>query len=141
MVPFAIGSETAGSITYPATRCGVTALRPTFGTVGRTGVMSISESLVVPQSSLCVPLLFFLTGVQLLVEFTYRLFTRTNLAHSVEAPQIAPLFWMLFGVGIQMIPRPVTVPLMTHSWLTSPSLPLDILMMLRWRSVVPSVLL
>ncbi|KAM4107866.1 hypothetical protein ACJW30_04G176500 [Castanea mollissima] len=45
MVPFAIGSETAGSITYPAARCGVTALRPTFGTVGRTGVMSISESL------------------------------------------------------------------------------------------------
>ncbi|XP_058731896.1 uncharacterized protein LOC131603558 isoform X2 [Vicia villosa] len=45
MVPFAIGSETAGSITFPAARCGVTALRPTFGTVGRTGVMSISESL------------------------------------------------------------------------------------------------
>ena len=45
LVPFAIGSETAGSITYPAARCGITALRPTFGTVGRTGVMSISESL------------------------------------------------------------------------------------------------
>ncbi|GKV17460.1 hypothetical protein SLEP1_g27970 [Rubroshorea leprosula] len=45
MVPFAIGSETAGSISYPAARCGVTALRPTFGTVGRTGVMSLSESL------------------------------------------------------------------------------------------------
>ncbi|CAA7396018.1 unnamed protein product [Spirodela intermedia] len=45
MVPFAIGSETAGSLTYPAARCGVTTLRPTFGTVGRTGVMSISESL------------------------------------------------------------------------------------------------
>ncbi|XP_010929519.1 uncharacterized protein [Elaeis guineensis] len=45
MVPFAIGSETAGSITYPAARCGVTSLRPTFGTVGRSGVMSISESL------------------------------------------------------------------------------------------------
>ncbi|KAE9467648.1 hypothetical protein C3L33_00434, partial [Rhododendron williamsianum] len=45
MVPFAIGSETAGSITFPAARCGITALRPTFGTVGRTGVMSISESL------------------------------------------------------------------------------------------------
>jgi Asp-tRNA(Asn)/Glu-tRNA(Gln) amidotransferase A subunit family amidase len=45
MVPFAIGSETAGSMTYPAARCGVTALRPTFGTVGRTGVLSISESL------------------------------------------------------------------------------------------------
>uniref|UniRef100_A0A7N0UIF6 Amidase domain-containing protein n=1 Tax=Kalanchoe fedtschenkoi TaxID=63787 RepID=A0A7N0UIF6_KALFE len=45
LVPFAIGSETAGSMTYPAARCGVTAIRPTFGTVGRTGVMSISESL------------------------------------------------------------------------------------------------
>ncbi|KAJ0748028.1 putative amidase [Helianthus annuus] len=45
MVPFAIGSETAGSITYPSARCGVTALRPTFGAVGRTGVLSLSESL------------------------------------------------------------------------------------------------
>ncbi|XP_040940165.1 glutamyl-tRNA(Gln) amidotransferase subunit A [Gossypium hirsutum] len=45
MIPFAIGSETAGSITYPASQCGVTALRPTFGSVGRTGVMSLSESL------------------------------------------------------------------------------------------------
>ncbi|KAL0550288.1 hypothetical protein IC582_014796 [Cucumis melo] len=45
MVPFAIGSETVGSMTYPAARCGVTAIRPTFGTVGRSGVMSISESL------------------------------------------------------------------------------------------------
>uniref|UniRef100_A0A0A9HN21 Amidase domain-containing protein n=1 Tax=Arundo donax TaxID=35708 RepID=A0A0A9HN21_ARUDO len=46
MVPFAIGSETVGSITYPAARCGVAALRPTFGTVAWTDVMSISESLV-----------------------------------------------------------------------------------------------
>ncbi|KAK8938269.1 hypothetical protein KSP40_PGU001939 [Platanthera guangdongensis] len=45
LVPFAIGSETCGSITYPAARCGITSLRPTFGTVGRSGVMSLSESL------------------------------------------------------------------------------------------------
>ncbi|KAB2000272.1 hypothetical protein ES319_D12G221000v1 [Gossypium barbadense] len=48
MIPFAIGSETAGSITYPASRCGVTTLRPTFGSVGRTGVMSLSERLLGP---------------------------------------------------------------------------------------------
>lgn len=60
MVPFAIGSETLGSMMLPASRCGVTALRPTFGMVGRTGVMSISESLVVPASFVCVcqPLLY-----------------------------------------------------------------------------------
>ncbi|KAJ8536131.1 hypothetical protein K7X08_034532 [Anisodus acutangulus] len=45
LVPFAIGSETTGSITIPVSRCGVTALRPTFGAVGRTGVMSLVESL------------------------------------------------------------------------------------------------
>ncbi|RXH77928.1 hypothetical protein DVH24_039899 [Malus domestica] len=44
-VPFVIGSKTVGSMTLPATRCGVAALRPTFGSVGRTGVMSLSESL------------------------------------------------------------------------------------------------
>ena len=53
MVPFAIGSETVGSMTYPAARCGVTAIRPTFGTVGRSGVRSISESLVVATSAFC----------------------------------------------------------------------------------------
>lgn len=65
MVPFAIGSETAGSVTYPAARCGVTALRPTFGTVGRTGVMSLSESLVVLVFSLRVPFMSFFIAVNI----------------------------------------------------------------------------
>jgi Asp-tRNA(Asn)/Glu-tRNA(Gln) amidotransferase A subunit family amidase len=41
-VPFAIGSETLGSISSPCTRCGVTGLRPTFGFVPRTGAMALS---------------------------------------------------------------------------------------------------
>ncbi|KAK6147891.1 hypothetical protein DH2020_018803 [Rehmannia glutinosa] len=45
LIPFSIGSETVGSITYPVDRCGAIALRPTFGSVGRTGVLSLSESL------------------------------------------------------------------------------------------------
>lgn len=44
-VPFAIGTETLGSIISPATRCGVTGLRPTFGRVSRFGVMSLSPSM------------------------------------------------------------------------------------------------
>ena len=39
LVGFAIGTETGGSMVLPATRCGVTALRPTFGRVSRHGVM------------------------------------------------------------------------------------------------------
>ncbi len=41
-VGFAIGTETLGSISSPATRCGVTGLRPTFGFVPRTGAMALS---------------------------------------------------------------------------------------------------
>jgi aspartyl-tRNA(Asn)/glutamyl-tRNA(Gln) amidotransferase subunit A len=42
LVPFAIGSETWGSIQYPATFCGVTGLRPTYGRVSRHGAMALS---------------------------------------------------------------------------------------------------
>ncbi len=44
-VPFAIGTETWGSIVSPSTRCGVTGLRPTFGRVSRAGAMALSWSM------------------------------------------------------------------------------------------------
>ncbi|MFQ5876408.1 MAG: amidase [Acidobacteriota bacterium] len=42
LVGFSIGSETWGSIVSPATRCGVTGLRPTYGRVSRHGAMALS---------------------------------------------------------------------------------------------------
>lgn len=42
LIPFAIGSETWGSIVSPSTVCGVTGLRPTFGRVSRYGAMALS---------------------------------------------------------------------------------------------------
>jgi Asp-tRNA(Asn)/Glu-tRNA(Gln) amidotransferase A subunit family amidase len=42
LVAFSIGSETLGSISSPATRCGVTGLRPTYGRVPKTGAMALS---------------------------------------------------------------------------------------------------
>ena len=45
LVGFAIGSETLGSIVSPATRCGATGLRPTFGRVSRHGAMALSWSM------------------------------------------------------------------------------------------------
>jgi Asp-tRNA(Asn)/Glu-tRNA(Gln) amidotransferase A subunit family amidase len=45
LVPFALGSETLGSIVSPATECAVTGLRPTFGRVSRTGAMALSWSM------------------------------------------------------------------------------------------------
>lgn len=112
MVPFAFGTETAGSITYPAARCGVTALRPTFGTIGRSGVMSISESLVKPKLSN----VFFWDDVN--VNLTCNHSSRISSALSVDLLLIVLLFWILFGEEISMIPRQKIAPLMIHSWLT-----------------------
>ena len=45
LVPYAIGSETSGSIVSPASYCGVTGLRPTYGLVSRAGAMPLSWTL------------------------------------------------------------------------------------------------
>ncbi|MHB0874725.1 MAG: amidase [Anaerolineae bacterium] len=45
LVGFAIGSETCGSIVSPATECGATGLRPTYGRVSRHGAMVLAWSM------------------------------------------------------------------------------------------------
>lgn len=45
LVPFAIGSETWGSLTTPAAFCGVTAFCPTYGTLSRHGAMPLAYTL------------------------------------------------------------------------------------------------
>jgi aspartyl-tRNA(Asn)/glutamyl-tRNA(Gln) amidotransferase subunit A len=45
LAPFAIGTETWGSILCPAAFCGVSGLRPTYGRVSRHGAMALSYSM------------------------------------------------------------------------------------------------
>lgn len=45
LVPFAIGTETSGSISTPSSFCGLTGLRPTYGRVSRNGAMALSWTL------------------------------------------------------------------------------------------------
>jgi aspartyl-tRNA(Asn)/glutamyl-tRNA(Gln) amidotransferase subunit A len=44
-LPFALGTDSGGSIRCPAAYCGVTGLKPTFGLVPRTGVWPLSWTL------------------------------------------------------------------------------------------------
>ena len=44
-LPFAIGSETLGSIVSPSTECGVSGLRPSFGRISKHGAMALSWSM------------------------------------------------------------------------------------------------
>ena len=45
MVPIALGTQTGGSVIRPAAFCGVIGVKPSFGSINRTGVKPVSDSL------------------------------------------------------------------------------------------------
>ena len=107
LVPYALGSETWGSITTPSAYCGISGLRPTLGVVSRAGAMPLAWSMdkIGPMARTardCATILRAISGVDnadaTTVPWTYRPPRRRHLTVGVlpedftGLPEVALVF-------------------------------------------------
>ena len=97
LAPWALGSDTGGSIKQPAALCGNVGLRPTYGTVSRYGVVAFASSLdqvgpVAKNVRDCAYLYSILAGRDPCDS------TTVDLPHAVERPERESLEGLRVGV-------------------------------------------
>ena len=97
LAPWAIGTDTGGSIRQPAALCGVVGLKPTYGSVSRYGMIAFASSL-----DQCGPLTRDVTDAALLfrhlVGRDHRDSTSLEYPQPLEAPTADRLDGLRFGV-------------------------------------------
>ena len=97
LAPWAIGTDTGGSIRQPASLCGIVGLKPTYGAVSRYGMIAFASSL-----DQCGPLTRDVTDAALLLRATQGRdscdSTSLGIDGGVELPSREDLEGLRFGV-------------------------------------------
>jgi aspartyl-tRNA(Asn)/glutamyl-tRNA(Gln) amidotransferase subunit A len=101
LAPWALGSDTGGSIKQPAALCGVVGLRPTYGTVSRYGIIAFASSLdqigpIAKTVADCAFLYSVIAGRD------PRDTTTVELPTPVEVPDTLDLAGLRVGVPVQL---------------------------------------
>jgi aspartyl-tRNA(Asn)/glutamyl-tRNA(Gln) amidotransferase subunit A len=97
LAPWAIGTDTGGSIRQPASLCGIVGMKPTYGAVSRYGMIAFASSL-----DQCGPLTRDVTDAALLLSLLQRRdpcdSTSVGIDGGVELPQREDLNGLRFAV-------------------------------------------
>jgi aspartyl-tRNA(Asn)/glutamyl-tRNA(Gln) amidotransferase subunit A len=101
LAPWALGSDTGGSIKQPAALCGVVGLRPTYGTVSRYGIIAFASSLdqIGPIGKTVADCAFLYSVI---AGRDPRDTTTVELPSPVELPDAADLAGLRVGVPVQL---------------------------------------
>jgi aspartyl-tRNA(Asn)/glutamyl-tRNA(Gln) amidotransferase subunit A len=98
MAPWAIGTDTGGSIRQPASLCGIVGLKPTYGAISRFGMVAFASSL-----DQCGPLTRTVADAALLLRAMEGRdphdSTSVGIAGGIEPPSLESLEGLRFGVA------------------------------------------
>jgi aspartyl-tRNA(Asn)/glutamyl-tRNA(Gln) amidotransferase subunit A len=104
LAPWAIGTDTGGSIRQPAALCGIVGLKPTYGAISRYGMVAFASSL-----DQCGPLTRNVTDAALLLRHLVGRdpcdSTSLGLTGEVELPSRTDLRGLRFGVPRELGPE------------------------------------
>jgi len=101
LAPWAIGTDTGGSIRQPAALCGIVGLKPTYGAISRYGMIAFASSL-----DQCGPLTRDVTDAALLLDVVQGRdgcdSTSVGIDGGIEAPSLEGLEGLRFAVPAEL---------------------------------------
>ena len=104
--PWALGTDTGGSIRQPAALCGIVGLKPTYGAISRFGMIAFASSL-----DQCGPLTRTVTDAAILLDVLEGRdpsdSTSTGIPGGVDRPERQDLSGLVFGVPRAFLARGV----------------------------------